>query len=431
MPRETPTNQRDPWGRMLAVEPTARGTYALNTLAGALSALTMVVLQLLTTRILGAEAAGRVSVDAATVLLCFHIGQLNMRPVQATDLSGRFTFPEYLTLKTGTTALMLVLCLAYTLVRGYDGPRTLFCLAFCAFKALETFSDGYWGLLHSRSRLDLAALGAALHLLTGMLAFGTTLLLTRRLELAAVAMALSAGAVLLLYTWPLGRRVERPRLCDHWRRIGQLLGVLVPLFAAGYLMNLAVTLPKYALERTVSEGVQGHFAALYMTAQGVLLLSAFVYFPQLTALAGCYTAGDRAGFLRLLRRLGAWILLLDLGVVAGGWLCGPELLGWFFHLELTPYRLDLVLILLGGGGFAFYTLMSYGLIAMKQQQGLWRLTLAALAVAAALDLLLVPRLGLRGAALGYLLTMLAAALLVLVKLRGALAAWPEGRDEHA
>lgn len=75
--------------------------------------------------------------------------------------------------------------------------------------------------------------------------------------------------------------------------------------------------------------------------------------------------------------------------------------------------------------------MSYGLIAMKQQQGLWRLTLAALAVAAALDLLLVPRLGLRGAALGYLLTMLAAALLVLVKLRGALAAWPEGRDEHA
>ncbi len=428
--RAVTTERSDLWRRLLDRPATARGTYILNTLGATANALLMLVLQLLTTRILGAEAAGRVSVDAATVMLCCQIGGLHMRPVQATDLNGRFSFPEYLTLKTITVSLMLSICLSYTLIRGYDGPRAFFCLGFCGFKAMDTFSDGFWGMLHRKGRLDLAALGGTLHNFIGLLAFWIALLLTRRLEAAAAAMLLIGVGVFLLYTWPLSRRAERPALCAHWRKIGQLAGVLVPLFAANYLMNTAVTLPKYVLERSVSEAVQGHFAALYMTAQGVLLLCGFIYYPQLTALADCRDRGDRAGLLRLMGRLAAVIALTDLALIAGGCLCGPELLGWLFRLDLRMYRTDLLLILLGGGFFALYTFMSYSLIAMKKQRGLWLLTLAALLAAAVLDVLLVPRLGLKGAALGYLLTMVLAALMIFVKLWRAMTAMGEGRDDR-
>ena len=415
--RDRPTG---PWDKLLGQAPTVRGTYSLNTLAAGLSAATMVVLQLLTTRILGAEAAGRVSVDAATVLLCYQIGQLNMRPVQATDLNGRFSFAEYLTLKTVTVGIMMAICLAYTLVRGYDGPRMLFCLAFCGYKALETFSDAFWGMLHGKGRLDLAALGGAIHLSAGILAFGLILLLTKRLELAALGMVLGAVAVFFLYTWPLGRRAQTPGLCGHWRRIGALAASLLPLFAAGYILNWAITLPKYALERTVSESVQGHFAALYMAAQGVLLLSGFIYYPQLTTLARYHEQGDKGSFIRLLRRLGTVIVLVDAVLLAGGWLLGPELLGWLFRLDLTPYRLDLLLILLGGGCFALYTMIFYGLIAIQAQRGLALLTLVVLGAAAALNAILVPRLGIRGAAWGHLGTMALAALMIYFKLKLAL-----------
>ena len=409
-----------PWDRLLARPVTARGTYTINTLAGVLSALVMVALQLITTRVLGAEAAGRVSVDTATVLLCFQIGQLYMRPVQATDLSYRFSYAEYLTLKTVTVGLMVTICFVYTILRGYAGERTLFCLAFCGYKAVESYSDCFWGMLHSKGRLDLAALGGALYHVSGILAFTLVLTLTRRLDAAALAMAFMGGANLLLYTWPLGRRLERPRLCDRWRRIGRLAMSLLPLFVAGYLLNVAITLPKYFLEASASETVQGHFAALYMTAQGVLLLGSFIYFPPLTTLARYHEQGDKGSFIRLLRRLGTVIVLVDAVLLAGGWLLGPELLGWLFRLDLTPYRLDLLLILLGGGCFALYTMIFYGLIAIQAQQGLALLTLVVLGAAAALNAILVPRLGIRGAAWGHLGTMALAALMIYFKLKLAL-----------
>ncbi len=421
----TPRGAR-PWDRLLGRPATIRGTYAMNTLAGVLGALVMVSLQLLTTRVLGAEAAGRVSVDAATVLLCFQIGQLGMRPVQATDLSGRFSFAEYLTLKTVTVSLMGAICLIYVLIRGYDGQRTLFCLAFCAYKGVESFSDCGWGLLQSRGRLDLAALGGTAYNISGILAFAAALLLTHDLGAAALAMALLGGANLLLYTWPLGRRLERPRLSANWHRIGRLASSLLPFFAAGYLLNGAITLPKYFLAASASESVQGRFAALYMTAQGVLLLCGFIYFPQLTALARHHEQGEKRGFVGLLRRLGAVIALLDAALLMGGWLLGPEILGWLFGLDLTAYRLDLMLILLGGGFFALYTMLSYGLVAMAQQRRLWLVTLGVLAAAGALNALLVPRLGLRGAALGYLGTMALAALLVFLKTARAIRGWKGG-----
>ena len=123
------------------------------------------------------------------------------------------------------------------------------------------------------------------------------------------------------------------------------------------------------------------------------------------------------------------IVLLDAVLLTGGWLLGPELLGWLFHLDLTPYRPDLLLILLGGGFFALYTMMSYGLVAMAQQKRLWLVTLGALIAVGALNAILVPRLGLRGAALGYLGTMILAAALIFLKTVRALRRW-EGGDGH-
>ena len=387
------------WARLLESPPTVKKTYILTTAAGGMSAMTMLTLQLLTSRILGAEAAGRVSVDAATVLLCFQLGQLNMRPYQCTDLGERFSFPEYLTLKTITVALMSAICLVYVLARGYDAQRSLFCLAFCAFKALEALSDCFWGMLQQRGRLDLAALGGAVYHAAAIAAFAATLIAYGKIGAAALTMALTGGLVFFLYTMPVGGRVEAPRLCGHGKQLARLAGILLPLFAAGYFLNLAITLPKYALEIYGDEAAQGYFAALSMTAQGVLLLSAFLYYPQLTALARHASEGDKAGFLRLMRKLWAAIILLDLALAAGGWLVGAQLLGWLFDLPLSPYRVYLLLILIGGGFFSLYTVTSYALIAMRAQKGLALLTLAALALTAALNSLLVPRLGLCGAAL--------------------------------
>ena len=411
--------EHDLYSRLLLMQPTQRKSSTLNAVNAVMNAVTMLVLQLLTTRVLGAEAAGRVSVDTATVLLCFRLGQLDMRPFQCTDRGRRFSFPDYFTLKVITACIMPVICLVYALIRGYGAERFIFCMALCVFKAEEVISDCFWGMLHQRERLDLAALGGAVYQLLGIAAFSAALLLTKRLDTAALCMAVLGLVHFLFYTLPLGLKLEKPGLSSA-SRILKLAGILIPLFAAGYCMNIVVTLPKYALDRFAGEAALGSFAAVFMPAQGVLLLCSILYYPRLTALAAFAEKHDRKGFQRLFTRMSAAIIALDLVIVLGGWLIGTPILSWLFHLDVAPYRAELVFILLGGGLFALYTWGSYALIAMRAQKGLLPLTLAVLAAGLGLNILLVPGSGLRGAALSYLFSMIFAALLILIKTGRAL-----------
>lgn len=86
-----------------------------------MAAVASVILQLFATRVLGAELAGMFAIAITTGLLCYHIGSMNMRSFQCTDLKREHSFSSYLTVKLLACAAMLLCAGAYVLLRGYSG----------------------------------------------------------------------------------------------------------------------------------------------------------------------------------------------------------------------------------------------------------------------------------------------------------------------
>ena len=405
--------------RLLSKSASVRATYCFNAAGAFMNALTMLGIQMLSTRILGAAWAGMISADTAAVLLCYHLAQLNMRPYQCTDVKRTFSFSEYLTLKTIMVSVMTVLSLFYVFFRREEPQRLLFTLSLCAYKGLESFSDCFWGMFQERGRLDLAGLGMAVYELLGLTFFAAALLITRQPGWAALLMAVLGLLHLLFFTVPIGRRLDSVKLVNHRRRILLLFSILVPLFAAGYFMNIAITLPKYALEMSRGEEALGIFAAVYMPAQGILLASNFFFQPRLRTLAKLASENRTEEFRRLLFRLTAVTAALDLAVMAPAYLFGIPVLSALFRLDLSAHRRDLLLILAGGGFFALYTLFSNALIAMRREKGMAVLALICLGISAVLCFGLTKQAGIRGASESYFFSMLIAALLFFAKIMHA------------
>ena len=396
---------------LLSKPASERNTYLFNA-AGSIMAGTMtLVIQTLATRVLGPQWAGRISADVATVVLLYYLCQFNMRPYQCTDVNRKFSFGEYLTLKAGLTGLMFLICLGYVFLRHPEAERVMFCLFFCIYKAMESFSDCFWGMFQQKGRLDLAGLGMASYEILGIAAFAGVLLVTKRPGIAAFLMACLGFVHLFFYTIPIAKKLDTPELVNRWQKLLELIFILAPLFAAGYFMNISITLPKYALDLTQGEVALGYFSAVFLPAQGVFLTSGFFYNPRLRTLGVLASEKNGKEFKHLLVRLILVIFALTLLMMAAAYLFLTPVLSALFSLDLSPYRMDIVLVMAGGGFFGMAMFLIYAMIAMRRESGLFRLSLTALVLAGILDYFLAKALGIHGAVLGYVFSMLIASAL--------------------
>lgn len=62
-----------------------------------------------------------------------------------------------------------------------------------------------------------------------------------------------------------------------------------------------------------------------------------------------------------------WIGFLTIAAVAGSWLLGIPVLNYVSGFDLSPYKMDLVIIMLGGGANALMALFYYILTVMRKQ----------------------------------------------------------------
>ena len=396
-------------------EPSSWRKYVFNALGGAMDAVVMFFLQLLVTRIIGPDMAGAVSIDTASVLLCYYIGSLNMRSYQCTDLEERFSFSEYLTLKTLSCLLMCFACACYIFVRGYTGTRLCFCACFCIYKAIGTFSDCSWGMFQQKNRIDLAGLGGLLHGAFSLCAFGVTLIISQNLSLSAVMMAISAITVFFFYTFRVTLLFERVSIVySHAKRILNLFSILFPVFLCVILQNFVISIPKYSLEQVCPRSIQALFAAVFMPAQVITLFSNFIFMPRITTLAQYAIELDGKKYVRLLLRLVGTIVILDILAMICGWLVGIQVLGAMYKLDLSEYRDDLVIILLGGGFYALFCLGYYAVVAIRRQKGIFLIPALTVAMAILVNGFLVPRYYVFGASAGYAISTLFMTLLMYV-----------------
>jgi O-antigen/teichoic acid export membrane protein len=256
-----------------------------------------------------------------------------------------------------------------------------------------------------------------------LLAFGLVFCRTGSLVAASAALALSWMIVVLAYDFPMARRAMlsghpffRAKRLTLWR----LIALSLPLGMVMALGSLNANMPRYIIERNLGRSELGVFASLAYLVVAVGLIVNALGQSASTRLAKHFAGGEMQGFKRIMWRLlalSAAALVLGVPLTA---LFGR----WIVSLLYTPQyaqRLPLLLVIVATAGVnAGAAFLGYGMTAARQFKAQVPITVITTVSVTVLTLVLVPRIGLIGAAWALLISSVIQCVCSAVVLRAAI-----------
>jgi O-antigen/teichoic acid export membrane protein len=378
---------------------------ALRALSELLAKGSSVVLVLAVARSLGSARFGVFSLAWATGWLLALASDMGTHMLAARE-AARSAEPSQLAggllaAKAGLAAAGLALLglLAPHIVDPVDGP-VLWAIAGALL--LLSFVDFVQHLLRGRGRFGLdAALQIASR--AALLACGLGGLMLHGLHGVAAGLLAGGGLGAVAAAIALGVDCGRPRLGPQpGELVARLLGQALPIGAGIALTVVAFRMDLFLLGALAADRTVGLYAGAYRLFEAAQLLPAvllMVLFPRLAA-----TAGDPAAGAPLRRRALGGLAALGAAVAAGGSLAAPLLVEVLYGAAYEESSAPLAILFWAAPFMFVNALLTQDLIA-RVRQGRYALAAGgALAANLALNLLLIPRYGMSGAAVATIAT---------------------------
>lgn len=348
------------------------------------------------------EMLGQFALGLAISTPVMMLANLQLRAIQATDARHEYQFGDYLALRLALIGLALLAIAGITVGSGYQQQTFLVVLAVGCARAIDSVSDICYGLQQQHERMDRIALSMMLRGGLALLALAAGVVLTGSMIGGAIGLVLAWGLVLATYDLRSIRAVagQAVWLRPHWhlstmRRLAQLAA---PLGVAMMLLTLNASIPRYLVGHIMGEQMLGIFAAVaYIERAGITVVSALGQSAS-PHLARAYASGNSIAFRRLLTRLVQVGCMLGLGGVLVALTIGEPLLALLYQPEYA--RVDIFVWVMVAAGLGYITSF-LGYAATASRIIVWQPLVLGISAGVVLcvSLLLIPSLGLLGAAL--------------------------------
>ncbi|CYW88276.1 MATE family efflux transporter [Streptococcus suis] len=381
-----------------------------NLLGSVSSAAISIFLLLLVTRLLTELEADIFSFAYAVANLFVIIASFQVRDYQATDVSKKFSFSQYLATRLITITIMLLLALSYIFLSQYEFQKSTCIFLICLYRGSDALSDVFQGLFQQNARLDIAGKSLFLRNSIVILTFGFGLFITNNLLLSLIYLVISS--YLFVFFFDVTNLFQFTRIIKeeiNLKAIKNILLECLPLFINAFLLVTIYNQPKYALntffERgVIGTGVQRDFNILFMPvfSMNILLI---LFRPMITQLAIYRRAGDYNQFKQYQKRIVKMVVGLAVLVLVGGIVLGIPALNILYGTNLNKYWLSFIITMLGGIASTFATICDNMLTVLRKQKYL----VISFAISCLLSILisnpLVEYYGILGAAIAFVSSM--------------------------
>jgi len=344
-----------------------RRIYFWNLCAGLAVSFQSAVL-LLAVKRAGGDFAGGVFVILYTVpQMLYALSTYSMREFQVSDVKGEYQFRDYYTSRLVTSALMLLACLGYGIVRGLTPYRMTVLLLLAAYRVTESIEDVYHGEFQKRGRLDAAALSVTLRVSISTVVFCIVYGLSKDLISASAGMTASALLIFLACNRTILGQFADVRRGLAANRLIRLLFVCFPLFLGAILYNYLVNAPKYSIDRILGEEAQTVFNILFLPVFVTNAVCLPIAKPMVKQMGVWWNERKAGDFVKAAVRQGLIILGINLVIIGGGYLLGCPVLGWVYGADLSEYPVTLAAFLCFGGIAALAAYLAIILTIMRKQ----------------------------------------------------------------
>lgn len=345
--------------------------YLWNTLAGLVNAAQAFVFMFVITRACGLSEAGIFSFAFANANVFLCIGRYGMRKFQATDIKQEYTFADYFWSRVVTTSLMFgaIVIYAFSRYEDYSIYKFVIVLLIGLLKMIDSFDDLFLGMFQQRNHLEIGAKNACIRNFIMLSVSIFVLIITENMFWGlVVAFVISLILLILLFRKSVPNEIMYEQWEIKWDKVKKLLLINIPLVVGDFLTMYIINAPKYAIDARLSEEKQAIYGILSQPVWVIALFSDFIFNPVLVRFSQCWLVHDKKVFFKLLSRQFILISIFTVVVLFGGYFWGLPVLGIIYAVDISIYRAELMLLLLGGGLTAVYSFLYSLTVCIRKQR---------------------------------------------------------------
>jgi len=342
----------------------------------------------------------------------FLLASMQLRTVLAAEAESEGSgFGDYLGARIVTTVMVVLLLVLAAWQIESQIVRSVV-LSVGISKAIEAFSDVFYGLFWQQNRMDCIAKSMMLRGLLGATGFALAYLWFESLPIAQLALGTVWLAMLVLYDLPKASQMSRAdggaklRPCFRWATMKRIAILGLPAGILSGLTSLQVCVPRYFVEGMMGASELGVFTALAYLLIGIEMAARSVNYAAVPRFARLIREAKAKEIRKLVVKLTLFGAVMGLALMACVALLGRPLIGLLYGAEYVPYaRLLLYLV-----AISVVRILAMPLaMTLRSAKAYWQLTLiqgVAVFVLSGACWGLVPRYGLEGCALAVLVGLL-------------------------
>ena len=333
-----------------------------------------VIILMVVTRTLDNQKADIFSIAWAISQLMATIGCYQIRVLQATDVDEKFTFRQYFEFRIVTIVAMMICSCAYVYIKHYTVYKAIIIIIICGYRAVDSLADVFEGWFQQKERLDLAGRALFIRVVIAIVGGGICLVVMHDLLALSLMLLFIYVVGLLLYDIRYYNKLkvlEKQKENQNNKWLQGLLVAGTPLFVNAYLLMDIMNTPKIVIDAVImngglQNGSQTIFNILFMPAS-VLTLAYIVFRPLLTKMAIEWTMGRIKNFLKIIGSIMCCLLGMSILIIGGSALLGIPVLSVLYAMDLTMYKKELLLIILGGCFCTFSYVLDNALVVIRRQ----------------------------------------------------------------
>ena len=396
-------------------EESRRKDYIWNSIAGLVNASEAVVMSMVVTRFGRLADAGILSLAFALGNVLMTIGKFGGRMYQVTDIKRQYSFNMYFIQRLLTVSIMMISLIIILIGGGYIGEKRTAIICITLIYFIESFEECIWGHYQSFNKLYIGAKMFSIRWIAILVSFIVIIIYSHNMILALWCGVLSCVVafflcILGIYYITKKSKIVFPKKDGRDRHgsncMKELFRQTFPLFLASFCSIFLSNLPKFVIDRYLTDEVQACYGFVAMPVFVIGLLNQFIYQPTVVRLTNVYYDGKIEIFKRDVRKQ-LWIVCGIMAVcVMGAGLLGVPVLSILYHTDLRQYWKELVILQVAGGFLAMSGYLSMLLTLMRIQKIILAGYIISLLVGIFLLSTVVKIFGTVGASLGYLFVMI-------------------------
>ena len=377
-----------------------------NTIGSMVFSIFNAIVLMACTRLNGVEIAGIFSICYATGCILNAIGDLGIRIVQVTDTNRKYKYEDYFYSRIFAILFMLILAVIYAGITGYTNEKLYIFTILILIRVLDNLSETFQAEFQLNNRLDLAGKSLLFRNSIEMLSFIICDKITNNIYLSFGMMLLTGILILIFYEFRNTKKYVNTKLKYNYEKVKIIVKESIPLGISTLVNMYVINAVKYAIEKFGNNEMQTYFNILYMPTFVINLVSLLIIKPFLKVFAEYWNNEEYSKFKKIILQLDLVLVVCTVLAEIVCYFIGIPVLNILYKVDLTQYKIHLMLMVLSGLFYAMSTIMFYALGTIRKQKCTTIVYVIASVFAMIISYILVKKSAITGAVISNVFIML-------------------------